>query len=249
MPTLRHLLPFVFMALACARAGADAQPRPHLYVVTELGAPAALLDNGRMVGFAADKVRELLTRAGIDHELDALPWKRAYLLAQTRSDACIFSVSRIPERDALFKWVGPTHTTDWTLYGRAGREYQLASIDDARKYRIGAYYGDVRGETLAAQGYLVDTVHERLANPRKLLLDRIDLWVSSTQNGGPLIADNGWSGKIVPLLTFRRTGLYLACNTEVPDALIARMNQALSAMNSEGVSSAIERKYNYGARR
>ncbi|SHH62170.1 ABC transporter substrate-binding protein [Massilia sp. CF038] len=230
-------------------AVADASPRPRLYVVTELGAPAATLDNGRLAGFAVDKVRQILARAGVEYEIDVLPWKRAYLLAQTRSDACIFSVSRIPERDALFKWVGPTHTTDWTLYGRAGRKYQVTVLEDARKYRIGAYFGDVRGETLSAQGYLVDTVHERLANPRKLLLDRIDLWVSSTQNGGPLIADNGWSGKIVPVLTFRQTGLYLACNTDVADTLITRMNMALSAMNSEGVSNAIERKYNYGPRR
>jgi polar amino acid transport system substrate-binding protein len=145
--------------------------------------------------------------------------------------------------------VGPTHTTDWTLYGRSGRSYQVANIEDARKYRIGAYFGDVRGETLLAQGFTVDTVHERLANPRKLLLDRIDLWVSSTQNGGPIIADNGWTGKIVPVLTFRYTGLYLACHTDVPDVLIAKMNAALLAMNNEGVSASIERKYNYGARR
>ncbi|HEY0063758.1 MAG TPA: ABC transporter substrate-binding protein [Telluria sp.] len=249
MKTLPHLFLCLMLAGLSSLARADAQPRPRLYIVTELGPPAATLENGRLIGFAADKVRLILTRAGIDYEMDVLPWKRAYLLAQTRSDACIFSVSRIPQRDTLFKWVGPTHTTDWTLYGRAGRNYRVSTLEDVRKYRIGAYFGDVRGETLSAQGYLVDTVHERLANPRKLLFDRIDLWVSSTQNGGPLISDNGWTGKIVPVLTFRQTGLYLACNTEVPDALIARMNMALTAMNNEGVSNAIELKYNYGPRR
>jgi polar amino acid transport system substrate-binding protein len=235
--------------LAAQCAIARAQPRPRLYIVTETGAPAAMMENGKLVGFATDKVQEILARAGIDHEIEVLPWKRAYLLAQSRSGVCVYSVSRIPERDALFKWVGPTHISDWTLYGRSGRKYQLTTIEDARKYRIGAYFGDVRGETLLAQGYTVDTVHERLANPRKLLLDRIDLWVSSTQNGGPIIVDNGWAGRIVPVLTFRQTGLYLACHNDVPDALISKMNAALQAMNNEGVSAAIERKYNYGPRR
>lgn len=224
-----------------AQAGASARPR--LYIATEHSPPSSMLKDGRVVGFTSDKVRALLARAGIDHDMELLPWKRAYLLAQTRADACVFTVTRIPERESLFKWVGPTHTSDWTLFGRSGRQYKLTSLEDARKYRIGAYYGDVRGETLTAQGFDVDIVHERLSNPRKLLIDRIDLWVSSTQVGGMLIADNDWTGQIVPVLTFKRTELYLACNPAVPDQLIEKMNAALRALNSEGVSSAIERTY------
>ena len=226
-----------------------AAPRPYLYIATENSPPSVMLEKGELVGYTTDKVREIMKRVGIDYEIEILPFKRAMFLSQTRVDVCTYSLTRLPERETLFKWVGPTHESDWTLFGRAGRDYHLHTLEDARKYRIGAYFGDVRGETLQTQGFTVDTVHERLANPRKLLLDRIDLWVSSTQNGGPIIIDNGWAGKIVPILTFRQTGLYLACNTDVPDALITKMNTVLAAMNSEGVSSAIERKYNYGQRR
>lgn len=119
----------------------------------------------------------------------------------------------------------------------------MATLEDARKYRIGAYFGDVRGDALAALGFAVDMVRERLSNPRKLLVDRIDLWASSLQVGGNLVADNGWTGQIVPVLTFKRTELYLACNLAVADELIAKMNAALRAMNREGVSAAIERRY------
>ena len=63
--------------------------------------------------------------------------------------------------------------------------------------------------------------------------------------GGALVAENGWGKEIVPVLTFKRTELYLACNPSVPDTLIVKMNAALRAMNSEGVSAAIERKYHY----
>ncbi len=153
----------------------------------------------------------------------------------------------MPERETLFKWVGPTHENDWTLFGLAGRNYQLATIDDARKYRIGGYNGDVRSEALIAQGFKVDTVQDRVANPRKLLVDRIDLWASSLRVGSAIVAENGWSKQIVPVLTFKRTGLYLACNPGVPDALVAKMNATLRAMNSEGLSAEIERKYSYSA--
>lgn len=237
------LLWVIVLTLAGTFADASAAERPRLYIATEHSPPSSMLDNGQVVGFTTDKVREMMHRAGIDYEIELLPWKRAYLLAQTRIDACVFNVTRIPERESLFKWVGPMHESDWTLFGQSGREYKIASIEDARKYRIGAYFGDVRGETLTAQGFDVAIVNERLSNPRKLMLDRIDLWVSSTQVGGMLIAENGWSGKIVPVLTFKRTELYLACNPAVPKMLIEKMNSALRAMHSAGITAAIDRKY------
>lgn len=226
-----------------------AGPRPHLYIATENSPPSGMLEKGELVGFTTDKVREIMKRVGIDYEIEILPFKRAMFLSQTRADVCTYSLTRLPERETLFKWVGPTHESDWTLFGRAGRDYQVHTLEDARKYRIGAYFGDVRGDALSAQGYAVETVRERLSNPRKLLVDRIDLWASSLQMGGGIVAANGWQGQIVPVLTFKRTELYLACNTGVADELIAKMNAALRAMNSDGVSAAIEHKYQAPAAR
>ena len=204
-----------------------------------------MMGESGVIGFATDKVRMIMERSGIDYQIEMLPWKRAYLLAQTQPDTCVYSTTRVPEREAMFKWIGPTHENDWTLFGRADREYHIASIEDARKYRIGTYNGDVRSDALIAQGFQVDPVQDKLANPRKLLVNRIDLWASSVRVGSSILAENGWSARIVPVLTFKRTELYLACNPSVPDALVAKMNAALRAMNSEGTSAAIERKYNY----
>ncbi|HEY0063760.1 MAG TPA: transporter substrate-binding domain-containing protein [Telluria sp.] len=223
--------------------GAAAQP--YLYIKTESSPPSAMMGEDQVIGFATDKIRTIMQRVGIDYDIEILPWKRAYLLAQTHADTCVYSTTRVPDRETMFKWIGPTHENDWTLFGRAGRDYQIVRIEDARRYRIGAYNGDVRSDALIAQGFNVDTVQDKLSNPRKLLVDRIDLWASSVRVGSALIAENGWTDQIVPVLTFKRTELYLACHKSVPDALVSKMNAALRAMNSEGVSAAIERKYNY----
>lgn len=233
------------LLLAGLLAAAAAQARPRLYIGTELSTPSSMQVDGQLTGFATDKVRVIMERAEIDYEIEVLPWKRAFMLAQTQANACIYSTTRIPERETQFKWVGPTHENDWTLFARADRNFRFTKIDDARPYRIGGLLGDVRSELLLAQGYIVDTVHDKLSNPRKLMVNRIDLWVTSTRIGNATIAENGWSGQIVPVLTFKRTEQYLACNLAVPDALIAKMNAVLKDMNNEGVSAAIERKYNY----
>jgi polar amino acid transport system substrate-binding protein len=244
MKSTVHALMLV-LAGSCAAAGAT--PRPHLYITTEHSPPSAMMDGKRITGFAAEKIRVIMERAGIDYDMAMLPWKRAYVTAQTQADSCVFSTTRVPEREAMFKWVGPTHENDWTLFGQAGRHYRLTKLEDAKKLRIGVYNGDVRGDYLAQRGFAVDAVQDRLSNPRKLLLNRIDLWASSIRVGSAIVAQNGWKGRIVPVLTFKRTDLYLACNPAVPDALVRKMNAALQAMNREGVSAAIERQFDFAA--
>lgn len=228
----------------------DAGATPlHLNMNTEHTPPSSIMIDGEVSGFATEKMRELLQRAGIASTFAMMPWKRAFSLAQTQSNTCVYSTTRTPEREPQFKWVGPTHANDWTLFGRADRKLKLAALEDARSLRIGAYNGDVRGEFLIAEGYTVDVVQNNVSNPRKLMNDRIDLWVTSLRIGASLSAEEGFAGKLVPLLTFRRTDLWLACHPSVPDAVIKNMNGILAAMNRDGTSAAIEKKFDFKSAR
>lgn len=244
---MRRCSAILLMALACGCAAAA--PRPFLYLTTEHSPPSVVLDERRITGFAAEKIRVLMERAGVDYDMEMLPWRRAYQVALRQGNACVFSTSRVPEREALFKWVGPTHETDWTLFGLAGHDYRLKTLEDAKGQRIGVYNGDVRADYLQQNGYRVEMVQDKVSNPRKLLLGRIELWATSIRAGSIIIEENGWTGKVVPVLTFRRIGLYLACNPNVPDALVHKLNDTLRAMNREGVSAAIERKFDPQGRR
>jgi polar amino acid transport system substrate-binding protein len=234
---------WMLVCLAGLCGAASATSRPFLNILTESTPPSSMMGEHAVIGFATDKVRMVMERSGVDYQIAMLPWKRAYTRASSEANACVYSTTRVPEREAKFKWVGPLHENDWTLFGLASRDYRIDTIEDARKLRIGAYNGDVRGEALQAEGFVVDLVQDPLANPRKLLLGRIDLWASSVRVGSAIVAEHGWTGQIVPLLTFKRTALYLACNPAIADGLIGQMNAALAAMNREGVSMAIERKY------
>jgi polar amino acid transport system substrate-binding protein len=237
----------VFFAIAFALAAGAAHCRelPRLLVTTELTPPSSMLVDGKLTGFATEKLRIVFQRSGIDATFAHFPWKRAYVMATTQADTCVFSTTRLPEREKLFKWVGPTHENDWTMFAMADRKLKLSSIDDARSMRIGTYSGDVRSEFLIGRGFTVDAVQNGDVNPRKLSVGRIDLWASSLRVGTALAAKQGFAGKIVPVLTFRRTGLYLACNPSVPDKLIHVMNASLQAMNKDGTSKAIEQQFDF----
>lgn len=231
---------FAIALLAPAAAGAA-----KVAITAEATYPAVMTVDGRVLGHAADKVHEIMRRAGIEYSMEVMPWKRAYISAQTEPNTCVYMTTRTPEREAQFRWVGPISQADWVLYGRAGRAYGIKSLEDARGLRIGAYNGDIRGEYLARLGYKVDFVQNDESNPKKLMLERIDLWVNSTRSSRPMLARAELSAKIVPVLTFNNVRLYLACNASMPAALTARMDGALKSMMADGAFRAIEQKYEH----
>jgi polar amino acid transport system substrate-binding protein len=215
----------------------------HLRVYTEASLPTSMKEGDRVIGSGTEKVREIMARTGTSYTIELLPWRRAYTFTQQYDDACLFSTTRTPDREHLFQWVGPTDYADWVLLGRADRDYKLETLEDARKLRIGTYNGDAREEYLRARGFQVDSAPHDMVNPRKLMLNRIDLWAASFKRGSAVIVRNGWQSKIVPVLSFNRVEVYLACNRAVPAALIDKMNAAMEAMVRDGTVKRIDDKY------
>lgn len=213
-----------------------------LYITTE-NAPSSHPEAARVNGSGTDKVREIMARTGIDYTIEVLPWKRAYAAALTRPDGCVYSTTRTPERESLFKWIGPTDEGEWVLLGRADRNLQINSLEDARALRIGTYSGDARHDYLRSRGFNVEPAPNDLLNEKKLMMNRIDLWAASLRRGSSVLEQNGWAERIVPVFTFARIKVYLACNPALPDALVEKMNAALEAMGRDGTSRRIERKY------
>ncbi|MGJ9417171.1 substrate-binding periplasmic protein [Massilia sp. CMS3.1] len=227
-----------------ADTGGPARRPAPLYITTETAAPSSMQDSqGQVVGISTDKVRAVLERAGLAYTIELLPWKRAYAAARERFDGCVYSTTRTPERETLFKWVGPIDTAEWVLMARANRRFSLRTLEDARPYRIGTYNGDARDDFLRSRGFRVDPAPNDLTNPRKLLLGRIDLWAAALRAGSPVLEQNNWAGQIVPVLVFHRLDVYLACNRAVPDDVIARLNGAFSALERDGTMGRIERSY------
>jgi polar amino acid transport system substrate-binding protein len=238
---------FLAMLLAAGQALADApMPAPEpLFIAGEHSPPASMKDGDEVTGRETDKVREMLARAALPYKIDILPWKRAYTMAQQQSNTCVYSTSRTPEREKQFKWVGPTDEAEWVFMARADHKFPLRTLEDARALRIGTYNGDARDEFLRARGFNVEPVQNDASNPKKLLLNRIDLWAVSMRTGSSATIQFPGvdQGAIVPLLVFHHVKVYLACNPAVPDSLIERMNMALDGMRRDGTFARVERKY------
>lgn len=226
-------------------APASATAAASLYIAGEPSPPSAMNDGTTITGRETEKIREIMARSATPYTLELLPWKRAYTLVQSRPAMCVYSMSRTPEREALFKWVGPTDEAEWVFYGRINHRFTLKTLEDARPLRIGTYSGDARDTFLRSRGFQLDAVQDDLINPKKLLMNRIDLWAVSLRVGSNPLASYDWADKVAPLLVFNRVQVYLACNLAVPDAHIARMNAALVTMRRDGTFNKINKKYEH----
>lgn len=236
----------LFMSGAQAQANRDAG----LVLLTENFPPYNMARNGKnfaqdenIHGIAVDIVREIFKRADISYSLTLrFPWERIYKLALEKPGYGVFVTARLPEREKLFKWVGPIGPDDWIMLAKADSKIALDSLEQARQYRIGAYKGDAIAETLAKQGLKPIVVLRDQDNARKLVNGQIDLWATGDPAGRYLARQEGVSD-LKTVLRFNSAELYLALNKDVPDELVARLQKALDELRKEGEVDAIMARY------
>lgn len=216
-----------------------------LVLVTEEYPPFNMSDakTGALHGIAVEKVQEMMRRAQEKYTLNILPWTRAYQMGLQLEDTCVFSTTRTPEREPLFKWIGPLVNNPWMVFGRADDTRHPKKLEDLRPYVLGGYQTDAVGEFLKAQGFKVDLAVSDADNPKKLLHKRFDFWATGELLGKWLIKNGDYSGKIIPLFTFRHTEMYLACNIKMPAARVEKFNHILRDMAQDGVVEVIEQRY------
>jgi hypothetical protein len=143
-------------------------------------------------------------------------------------------MARLPDREKLFKWVGPIGPDDWIMLAKADSKITLETLDDARKYKIGAYKGDAIAETLTKQGLKPVVVLRDQDNAKKLVSGQIDLWATGDPAGRYLARQEGVNG-LKTVLRFNSAELYLALNKDVPDETVAKLQAALDQLRKEGV--------------
>ena len=225
-------------------------PDTDLVLLTENFPPYNMAKNGKnfaqdenINGIAVDIVREMFKRADITYSLTLrFPWERIYKLTLEKPGYGVFVMARVPDREQLFKWVGPIGPDDWIMLAKADSKITLDSLEQARQYKIGAYKGDVIAETLAKQGLNPIVVLRDQDNAKKLVNGQIDLWATGDPAGRYLARQEGVSG-LKTVLRFNSAELYLALNKDVPDETVAKLQAALDQLRKEGRVDEIMARY------
>lgn len=240
---------FVVLSAVILSAGANASER--LYIFTENYPPYNEAVSGKgfahsedeITGICSGMVKAMLARVDYEYVMKMRDWSYAYDWVQGRENHGLFCTARTDEREDQFQWVGPLAPIQWTLFAAPGSDITLDSLEDARKYRIAGYKGDVMSDYLVSQGFDVVMSVSGEVNPRRLELGEADLWVTDGLVG-PLVAEqeHGISG-LKPVLVFRETPMYLALSNETSPAIVATLQKALDQAREAGELDHLIRQY------
>lgn len=218
-------------------------------VVADNYPPYNYIEDGHVTGASVDVVRAVLGIVGVDADIVIMPWARAYRTALDEENVLIFTITRSKNREGLFKWVGPVGEYRAVLFRNAGRaDIQVNTLEEARKYRIGATRDDAAPQFLLAQGFDdLQQVHRGDLNLEKLLHDRIDLWLENELTAAYIVKRKGHDPaqvlrKVYDLRMGRNAG-YMAFSLDTPDRIVDLFKTALATVKANGTYAEIQRKY------
>ncbi|UDM17580.1 ABC transporter substrate-binding protein [Vogesella sp. XCS3] len=216
---------------------------------TEALPPLNYEENGKVSGFASELLRQMASEAGHSVQLEVMPWMRAYRTVKQQPGSALYSIVRNPEREALFKWVGPIAPRRIMVYALASRpDVKIRRQPDLLRYRLG-----VLAESSAASQLLQLGLPEaRLeygqsdeVNLKKLLLGRADGvvmldWAMRWQQKLQQVD----AARIRPVWTLdQRYQYWFAFNKDTDPAMLRSLQHALDQLRADGRLAALKRRY------
>jgi polar amino acid transport system substrate-binding protein len=225
-----------------------------LRIVTEELPPYNMTVNGQVTGLGTEVVQAVLKEAGLaGTPIQVMPWARAYDIALNQENVLIYSITRTPQREKRFKWVGVIAPTRWYLFSLGGRTPPVKTLDDARRFQTATVNEDAGEQYLVAKGFQIgqnlQSSNRYELNYEKLKGGRVDLWIANELNAAWLVRQAGDD----PARTLQRTlaltdlgtegGLDMAFSLKTPDEVVERFRKGLETVRRNGTYETLQRKW------
>jgi len=245
---MKHLVLAVMMILS-----AESLSALEIKVVTENIPPLNYEENGKIVGISTEIVRAVLEKAGIEVNITVYPWARAYNMSSEQENVLIYSIAKTPEREKLFKWIGPLYPYTESLFKlKKRKDIAVHSLDDAKKYKIGVVREYAVHQMLRSQGFIdgknLDAVSAQELNIKKLFKERVDMivgssldlsWRMRTQADLPPFEDLEQAFELKEIFT----EIYMAFGVKTSDEVVGQIRTAFDQLKAEGKIDSILQRY------
>ncbi|MCG8612375.1 MAG: transporter substrate-binding domain-containing protein [Pseudomonadales bacterium] len=227
----------VLTALACPSLADDFA----VEVVTENWPPYNYEEEGETKGFATEIVKKTLEHAELSHTIRLGIWKGVYSRALNRNNVLIYTITRTPEREDLFHWIGPIAHRELNLYKlRARKDIQINSVADIKHYRLALQDGDASTQFIFNNHYYPEDkatiVDRRVLSYRMLFANRADLAVGQDLSIAYYMRMDGLpTTQIEKAFSFTVDGAYyLAFNKSSDPRLVERVNTSFNTLKQQG---------------
>jgi polar amino acid transport system substrate-binding protein len=223
----------VFLVLALTACSDTSFTHRTLHILTEEFPPFNYSENGQISGQSTEIVRAISEKTGEKPGFEILPWSQAYDQAQKEDLTALYSISRLAERETLFKWVGPIGNEDNCFYVRRDSNSSVKNLDEAKKAgSIAVYKNDSNQLYLSGLGFTNLDINSNDAECLKNLVDgKVEMWLGPVK-ALPYIARTAGvdPAALKSLFSVRNINWYIAFNKKTPDDMITAWQKALDDM-------------------
>lgn len=244
---------FIPSATAIDRAGTIED----LIYITEQFPPFNFQQEGKLQGISVDLLERMLGHMNLTlnrSEIKLLPWDQGYRMALEENNTVIFSTGRLPERESLFKWVGPISPIKVVLFALKERHIEIDSPEDLRDMKIGVVRDSAEGPLVVKAGANSSSLAKR--NNTDELIDMlragtIDAWAYPDLIGMRLLEEAGLSAEEYDIVyqLGTETPLYYAFNKNTSGSTVQAFQQALNltkkGKEADGISDFEKVIYRY----
>jgi len=239
----------LFFLSGCSLLPALVSANP-LTVVTENLPPLNYEERGTVTGYSTEFVRAVLQAAHLAAPLELLPWVRAYQRALQQPNTLIYSMTRTPERDSQFEWIGELSKRQIYLYKLKSRtDIQIMTLSDAGHYKTGLVREMASAKEFMRKGqfpdYVVDYAPTDESNMKKFLLGRVDLAIFQNWSAAFLMkSQNRTMDELEPLVLLDgSSNYYLAMSKNSDPALVRKIRKSFEKVQQSGLPEKLRLKY------
>ncbi|UZP66001.1 transporter substrate-binding domain-containing protein [Desulfovibrio mangrovi] len=226
-----------------------------LHVMVDDNPPYNYAEGGELRGISTDLLSLIFKKMGFrlrKEDIEFIPWARGYEEAQRKAGTLLCTTARIPERENLFKWVGPIGVSRIALLARKGSGITISSLNDVARYGVEVVKNDT-GEIIVLRSNIPkNLVGQSLtvwSSLYKLLHGDVKLVAFDETIAKSVVARMGHDIDVLEVVyILGEENLYYALNQRFQDNFITEMQQTLDALkqptaNNQSEYERIMKKY------
>jgi polar amino acid transport system substrate-binding protein len=231
-------LAFVVAQLAFSLA-VSAGRADELVAVDEGNPPFSYESSTGTAGVYPALIRGLFRRINVPVTIQAMPWKRAAMMADTDGIG-LCGLIKTERYEARYDFSAPLVALDMRIYVRRGKAFPYAGLESLRGRRLGVLrgwtYGDAFELARAQNWFDVEEASGDGLNIDKLINNRIDAALIPREAADLILSMSDAIGRVAPLDTpFLSESTYLAfAKSANKKPLIEALNGALAEMRADG---------------
>ncbi|AZZ94226.1 transporter substrate-binding domain-containing protein [Hahella sp. KA22] len=233
------LLTFSLLAQSSLTIAAD--PAAGLRFITEESPPYNYTENGQLKGSSVDLLEAVLQIIGSKQtrkDIQVHPWARGYRMVLNEPNTMLFSTRRNPDREDLFRWVGPVATSPVVLMARKRRDFEVKQLSDLGDLSVVAVASDM-GEQVLDAYHIPKDIRQTVSHPdiaaRMLIFRRIHMWSYGQRTALWLLKQQGAKVEdYEPVWSFGSAGdLYFAFHKDTPEETIQLFQHVLDQLKND----------------